>query len=89
MTVGLSGREWDLTAEKSDLADAWMPRAPMAGYGQRVERMGMTTQEPTMSDAQYFKALRAAVEDGDEQAAAVLGMLQSRGMIPPEFMPRA
>ena len=65
-----------------------MPRAPMAGYGQRADRMGMTTQEPTMSDAQYFEALREAVEDGDAQAAAVLRMLESRGMIPPDFMPR-
>ena len=61
----------------------------MAGYGQSVERMGMTTQEPTMSDAQYFEALREAVEDGDTQAAAVLRMLQSRGLIPPEFILRA
>jgi len=50
--------------------------------------MVMMTPEPTMSDAQYFEALREAVEDGDAQAAAVLRMLQSRGMIPPEFMLR-
>ena len=35
-----------------------------------------------MTDDEYFEALRAAIEDGDQQAAAVLRMLESRKMIP-------
>ena len=31
-----------------------------------------------MTDAEYLDALRVAAEDGDEQAAAVLKMLESR-----------
>lgn len=37
-----------------------------------------------MTDDEYFEALRAAIEDGDQQAAAVLRMLETRGMIPRE-----
>lgn len=42
-------------------------------------------EEPVMSDAEYFKALHTAIEDGDAQAEAVLRMLQSRGLVPSEF----
>ena len=38
-----------------------------------------------MTDSEYFEALRAAVNDGDEQAAAVLRLLESRRMIPTDF----
>ena len=40
-----------------------------------------------MTDAEYLEILRAAAENGDEQAAAVLRMLESR--LPQLFEPGA
>jgi hypothetical protein len=35
-----------------------------------------------MTTDEYLDALHKAIEDGDQQAAAVLKMLESRGLIP-------
>ena len=49
---------------------------------ERADRGAMKIVDPLMTDAEYFEALRAASEDGDQQAEAVLRLLQSRGILP-------